>query len=107
MDILSAIDLALSALAGSPNMRRVLVARLALTLADPKQVFQTDQLSKICRLFVSIEQLIQIKDTIQVLSSATYMYWHHNAILPIYLRQIIDGNEAADCEKIQVNHFFY
>lgn len=101
VDILSALDLAQTALLGSPNIKRILVARLALTLADPKQVFHTEQLNKICRLFVSIEHLIQFNDIVRTLSSASYMYWHHEAILPIYLRHVIDINDAADCEKIQ------
>lgn len=76
MDILSALELSQSILIGSPNVKRILVARLALTMADPKQVFQADQLNKICRLFVSIERLIQFSDILQNLSSESYMYWY-------------------------------
>ncbi|XP_055324262.1 WASH complex subunit 4 isoform X2 [Sitodiplosis mosellana] len=101
VDILSALELSQSVLIGSPNVKRILVARLALTMADPKQVFQMDQLSKICRLFVSIERLIQFSDILQNLSSESYMYCFQDAILPVYTRHIIDVNEASDCEKIQ------
>lgn len=102
VDILSALELSKLALVGSPNIKRILVARLALTMADPKQVFHSDQLNKICRLFVSMEHLIQFSHILQSLSSETYLYWHHATILPIYLRHIVDVNEAADCEKMQV-----
>lgn len=91
------------ALNGSPNIKRLLVARFALTLADPKQLFQSDQLNKICRLFTSIEHLIQLNDIVRNLSSVSFMYWHHEAVLSIYLRHVIDGTEASDVEKIQVN----
>lgn len=104
---MSALDLAQVALLGSPNIKRILVARLALILADPKQVFQLEQLNKICQLFVSIEHLIQFNDILRGLSSASYMYWHHSAILPIYLRYVLDANDGADCEKIQVRLFSF
>lgn len=73
IDILSALELSQSVLIGSPNIKRILVARLALTMADPKEVFQTEQLNKICRLFVSLERLIQLSDILQTLSSESYM----------------------------------
>lgn len=76
IDILSALELSQSVLIGSPNLKRILVARLALTMADPNKVFQTDQLNKICRLFVSIERLIQFSDILQTLTSESYMYWY-------------------------------
>lgn len=104
---MSALDLAQVALLGSPNIKRILVARLALILADPKQIFQLDQLNKICQLFVSIEHLIQFNDILRGLSSASYMYWHHSAILPIYLRYVLDTNDGADCEKIHVRLFSF
>lgn len=106
VDILSALELAQLALVGSPNIKRILVARLALTMADPKQVFQSDQLNKICRLFVSIERLIRFSDILQTFSSESYMYWYRDAILPIYAKHVVDVNEAADCEKIQVYNQF-
>lgn len=103
VDILSALDLAQMALSGPPNIKRMLIARLALTLADPKQLFQMDQLNKICRLFASIEYLIQIHDIVQNLASMSLMYWHHDALLSIQLRHNIDGCEASDIEKISVS----
>lgn len=102
VDILSALELSQLSLIGSPNIRRILLARLALTMADPKQLFQADQLNKICRLFVSIERLIDLSDTLQTLSSQSYLYWHHDVIIPIYLRDVIQVNETDDCENIQV-----
>lgn len=99
---MSALELSQSSLLGSPNIKRILVARLALTMADPKQIFQMEQLNKICQLFVSTERLIELFDILQTLSNETYVYWHHEAILPVYSRYVIDINKAADCEKIQV-----
>lgn len=102
VDILSALELSQQALNGSPNIKRILLARLALTMADPKELFQTEQLNRICRLFVSIERLIDLSDTLQMLSSESFMYWHHNAILPVYLRHVLQTNKTDDCEKVQV-----
>lgn len=102
VDIMSALELSQSALLGSPNIKRILVARLALTMTDPKQIFQTEQLNKICRLFISTERLIQLSDVLHKLSNGSYIYWHYDAILPIYSRYVINFNEVADCEKIQV-----
>lgn len=75
-------------------------------MADPKQIFQPDQLNKICSLFVSIERLIQLSDMLQSFSSESYMHLHHEAILPIYARQVIDVDDFDDCEKVQVKIFF-
>lgn len=102
VDILSALEPSQQALIGSPNIKRILLARLALTMADPKELFQTYQLNKICRLFVSVQRLIDMSDTLQTLSSESYMYWHHDAILPVYLRHVIQTNKTDDCEKVQV-----
>lgn len=71
-------------------------------MADPKQLFQTDQLSKICRLFSSIERLINLSTTLETLSSESYIYWHQDVIIPIYLRDVIQINKSDDCENIQV-----
>lgn len=90
------------ALIGPPNMKRILLARLALTMADPKQLFQSDELNKICRYFVSTERFIQLSHILQTLSLESSICWHYDTILPIYSRQTIDINEANDCEKIQV-----
>lgn len=81
IDILSALELSQSVLIGSPNIKRILVARLALTMADPKQVFEIDQLTKICRLFVSIERLLQFSDILQTLSFESYMFWYEWILL--------------------------
>lgn len=75
-------------------------------MADPKQLFQTEQLNKICRLFVSIERLIDLSDTLESLTSESYVYWHYDVIIPIYLRHVIQVNETDDCENIQVFGFF-
>lgn len=84
-------------------MKRILLARLSLTMADPKEIFQTsDQLNFICRLFVSIERLIDLSDILQSFSSESYIYWHYDVIIPIYLRDVIQANETDDCENIQV-----
>lgn len=96
------MELSQLSLLGSPNIKSILLARLSLTMADPKQLFQADQLNKICRLFVSIERLIDLSDTMKTLSSESYMYWHHDVIIPIYLRDIIQVNKSDDCENIQV-----
>lgn len=93
VDILSALELSQSVLIGSPNVKRILVARLALTMADPKQVFQADQLNKICRLFVSIERLIQFSDILQNLSSESYMYWYEYLFV----------NGIFHCIKLYIN----
>lgn len=105
VDILSALDQSMMALSGPPTIKRILIARLALTFADPKQLFQSDQLNRICRLLVSIEQLIQFTGTVQDLSSMSFMYWHHKTLLSIYLHHIIDTCEASDIEKIHVSQF--
>lgn len=102
VDILSALELSQSALVGSPNVQRILIARLALTMSDPRQVFQVDQLTKICRLFASIERLIQTSNSLRLSSSDAYMCRHQVAILPTYSRHAISISKAADCEKIQV-----
>lgn len=105
VDILSALELSKLSLIGSPNIKRILLARLSLTMADPKQLFQAEQLNKICRLFVSIERLIDLSDTFQTLTSESYIYWHHDVIIPIYLHHVIQVNETDDCENMQVIFF--
>lgn len=102
IDILSAMELSETALAGSPSIKRMLVARLALSMADPIRQFQTEQLNKICRLFVAIEHSIQIKETIETLATSSFMYWHYEAIFPIYLRNALEQNSGNDCERVLV-----
>lgn len=90
------------ALIGPPNIKRILLARLALTMADPKQTFQPDELNKLCKYFTSTECFIQLSYMLQNLSSDSFICWHHDTILPIYSRQIIHSNGVNDCEKLQV-----
>lgn len=102
IDTISALELAETALFGPPNTKRILTARLALSMTDPKRLFTSDQLSKLCRLFVSIEHFIQLPKTIQTLAASSFMYWHHNTMLPIYLRHTLDQNGGMDSERILV-----
>lgn len=103
IDTISALELAESALLGPPNMRRILTARLALSLCDPKRLFTSEQLSKMCRLFASIEHFVQLPKTIQSLSASSFMYWHHGTMLPIYLRHALDQNAGMDPERLLVS----
>lgn len=103
---MSALELSQMALIGPPNIKRILLARLALTMADPKQTFPFDELNKICKYFTSTEYFIQLTDILQNLSSDSFICWHHDTLLPIYLRQIINANGVNDCEKLQVRFIF-
>lgn len=103
IDTISALELAETALFGPPNMRRILTARLALSMTDPKRLFTSDQLTKLCRLFVSIEHFVQLPKLIDSLSASSFMYWHHNTMLPIYLRNAFDQNGGMDSERLLVS----
>lgn len=102
VDILSAMELAEAALFGCPSIRRMLMARLALSMTDPIRLFPNEQLNRICRLFASIEYLIQLKQTIDTLSSSSFIYWHHEALFPSYLRNAFDPNSSNGYDKILV-----
>lgn len=106
IDTISALELAESALFGPPNMRRILTARLALSMTDPKRLFTSDQLTKLCRLFVSIEHFVQLPSTIQSLSASSFMYWHHSTMLPVYLRNALEQNGGMDSERLLVSDEF-
>lgn len=97
------MELAEAALFGCPSIRRMLMARLALSMADPIRLFPNEQLNRICRLFASIEYLIQLKQTIDTLSSSSFIYWHHEALFPSYLRSAFDPNTSNGYDKILVN----
>lgn len=103
IDTISALELAEMALFGPPNMKRIITARLALSMTDPKRLFTSDQLTKLCRLFVSIEHFIQLPKTIQTLSASSFMYWHHNTMLPIYLKNALEQNGGMDSERMMVS----
>lgn len=102
VDILSAMELAEAALFGCPSIRRMLMARLALSMTDPMRQFPNDQLNRICRLFNSIEYLIQLKRTIDALTSSSFIYWHHEALFPTYLRSAFEPNTSNGYEQILV-----
>lgn len=103
IDTISALELAETALFGPPSIRRILTARLALSMTDPKRLFSSDQLTKMCRLFVSIEHFVQLPQTIQSLSASSFMYWHHSTMLPIYLRNVFEQNGGMDAERLLVS----
>lgn len=104
IDIISAMELAETALFGTPSIRRMLMARLALSMADPMRHFQSDQLTIICRLFAAIEYLLQLNSTVRSLSTSSFMYWHHEALFPQYLRHVFNGTENGDYERIAVSN---
>ena len=105
IDILSALELAETALYGTPCMKRILVTRMALSITEPKRLFSSDQLTKLGRLLASLEHLIQMKTTIESVSSSTFMYWHHETMLPVYLTNVLDQLGGMDADKIMVSHF--
>lgn len=103
IDTISALELAETALFGPANVKRILTARLALSMTDPKRLFTGDQLTKLCRLFVSIEQFIQLPKIIQTLATSSFMYWHHSTMLPTYLRNVFEQNGGTDPERMLVS----
>lgn len=103
VDILSALKLAEDALLSTPSIRRILMARIALSMTDPLKHFSSEQLNKVIQYFATVEYLLQIKGTLRLLSSSSFMYWHHEAMYPYYQRYALDPNGTIDYERIVVS----
>nr|XP_039256887.1 WASH complex subunit 4-like [Styela clava] len=84
LDILSAIMLASNSINGPPTAQRILVTKLAISIADQMRVFKDEELGVVKTM---IDRLIifgnSLKSSIRRASDFSFFYWHR-AVLGIF-----------------------
>lgn len=98
LDILSGLVLAANALNGPPSKERLLVASYGLTIANRMKTFKNDE--NVEDLLKKLELFSYIETRIKQASDCSYLYWHFNVLLPIYLTEVYESN-AYTPNKIQ------
>lgn len=88
LDVLGVLEMAEKCLQGPSTRQRVTVARLALSLADPNQLFAADVLARLARMLGRLEATMELQGTIDRIYDSAYLI---DTILPIYMRQLMDG----------------
>lgn len=104
VDIITALKLAEKCLYGPATIKRILLTRLSLSIADPNRIFAIDHLQKLSKILTRIEIIINLQKNISNLCNSTFMHWPET-MLPIYVKQYMEI--GMDIDKIMVYMFFY
>lgn len=103
IDRLSALQLAERALFGPATAQRVLVARLALSVADPTAVFGAAELEVLSDRLGRLEGLLELRGVLARRGDTTFVYWHQT-ILAGYVRQVQQQQTGGDGDKMMVTN---
>lgn len=87
IDLLSALQLSERCLLGPTTAQRILIARLALSIADPTTIFSVDQLEIVSDRMGRIEALLELRQHLRRQCDATFVYWHQT-ILAGFVKQV-------------------
>lgn len=97
LDILTSLEIVKKCLYGPGTTKRVLIARLALSAADPNYTFTSDYIQKLEKLLIRLEIIAELRDNIKRCCNSSFLYWHQS-IFSIYLKQTME--QKMDFNKI-------
>lgn len=96
IDLLSALQLSERALFGATTAQRILIARLALSVADPTAIFTAEHLDIVSDRLGRIEALLELRQLLHRRPDQTFVYWHQ-AILAGCVKQVqLQAATSAD-----------
>lgn len=90
MDILSSLVVAEKCLNGPPTRQRLLVARLALSVANQRHTFRDDELSALSAALGSLTRIPKLQERLDKATNCDFLYWHR-VILPIYFNAVYES----------------
>ena len=89
LDILSGLVLAGNSLNGPPTKERLLVASYGLSIANRLKTFKSEENVEDLLKKLDIFSFIEIR--IRQACDCSYLYWHFNILLPIYLTDLYEN----------------
>lgn len=98
IDLLSALQLSERCLLGPATAQRILIARLALSIADPTAIFSADQLDIVSDRLGRIEALLELDQQLRRQCDTTFVYWHQT-ILAGFVKQVQSQAHPTDGGK--------
>ncbi|XP_053691132.1 WASH complex subunit 4 [Sabethes cyaneus] len=78
IDKLSAFHVIERCMSGPANRKRLIVARLAISVSDPRQTLTPESYERIRILLNQLETLSNIQSKISQLCNTQFMYWHQS-----------------------------
>ncbi|KAG8329873.1 hypothetical protein J6590_077175 [Homalodisca vitripennis] len=90
VDMLSSLVVAEKCLNGPPTRLRLLVARLALSVANQKNTFRDDELSSLSSALSSLARIPNLIERLNKATNCDFLYWHR-VILPIYFTALYES----------------
>ncbi|XP_054280077.1 WASH complex subunit 4-like [Macrosteles quadrilineatus] len=90
VDMLSSLVLAEKCLNGPPTRERLLVARIALSVANQKQTFRDEDLTSLSVTLASLARIPRLIHRLEQATNCNFLYWHR-VILPIYFTALYES----------------
>jgi len=89
LDILSGLVLAGNSLNGPPTKERLLVASYGISIANRLKTFKSEE--NIEDMMRKLEMFSFIETRIRQACDCSYLYWHFNILMPIYLTDLYEN----------------
>ncbi|KAK3584050.1 hypothetical protein CHS0354_031097 [Potamilus streckersoni] len=89
LDVLSALVLAESALAGPGTKERRLIAKLALAVGTKMKTFKDDELASLYENLSKLDLISDLREKLRHACDCRFLYWHR-VVIPIYLTDLFD-----------------
>lgn len=98
IDKLSAFHVIERCMSGPANLIRLIVARLAISISDPRQTLTSESYEKIQIMLNQLETLSNLRRKISQLCDTQFMYWHQS-FLAFYVTDYYQQSSAQENVK--------
>jgi WASH complex subunit 7 len=94
LDILSGLVLAGNALNGPTTRERLLIAKLGLVISNRMKTFRIEE--NVDELLSKLEYFSVLETKVKQTCDTSFLYWHFNVLLPIYLSDLYENSNSPD-----------
>lgn len=95
IDKLSAFHVIERCMSGPANRTRLTIARLAISISDPRQSLAPESYEKIRLLLDQLDTLSNLQAKLYKLSDTQFLYWHQT-FFPLYISDFYEQNAAQN-----------
>lgn len=95
IDKLSAFHVIERCMSGPANRTRLTIARLAISISDPRQTLSPESYEKIRILLDQLDILANLQTKLRNLSDTQFLYWHQT-FFSLYVSDFYDHNTAQN-----------
>ncbi len=104
-DVLSAIGIAQSAIAGPPTKERRTVTGLAFSIASQNKSFKDDEASTIASSLATLSALADLQSRLTAVCDCCFLYWHR-VMVGVRLKSVYESKTEVNRLHVSIRGQF-